>query len=144
MNPEMAYPAPVPSSIYRPKKLPRVIRRQLPVVRLMAVIVLAGVLALAITWRNLVNERLTLDVGLQRSRTEVLQKEIQQLEGQIKVESAYGRIAKWALEKRGWRAATERVATVTISESALSPAAKEEAGLLGVIHDERSAPTPRP
>jgi len=140
----MAYTAPVPSSLYRPKKLPRVIRRQLPVLRLLAVIVLAGALALAITWRNLANERSTLDVGLQRSRMEALQKEIQQLEGQIKFESSYGHIAKWALEKKGWRAGTERVATVTIPGSALSPAARKEADLLGVIHDERSAPTTRP
>ena len=140
----MAYTAPVPSSLYRPKKLPRVIRRQLPVVRLVALIVLAGALAVAVTWRNLTNERLTLDVGLQRSRIETLQKETQQIEGQIKFEASYGRFAKWAFEKNGWRAATDRVATVSIPESALSPAAREEASLLGVIHDERSAPTPRP
>jgi hypothetical protein len=140
----MAYTAPVPSSVYRPKKLPRVIRRQLPVVRLVAVIVLAGALALAITWRNLANERLTLDVGVQRSRIEVLQKEIQQLAGQIKFESSYGRIAKWALENKGWRAATERAGTVTIPESSLSPSAKKEADLLGVIHHERSAPIAQP
>jgi cell division protein FtsL len=140
----MAHTAPLPSSLYRPKRLPRVIRRQLPVVRLVALIVLAGALALAVTWRNLTNERLTLEVALQRSRTEDLQKEIQQLEGQIKVESSYGRIAKWALEKRGWRTAAERPGTVILRESALSPAAKQEADLMGTIHHERSVPAARP
>jgi hypothetical protein len=144
MNPDVAYTAPVPSSIYRPKKLPRVIRRQLPVLRLLAAIVLAGTLALAITWRNLADERLTLDVGLQRSQMETLQKEIQQLEGQIKFEASYGRIVKWAREKNGWRATTDHVASVTVPEHALSPAAKREAHVLGVVHDERTAPTPRP
>jgi hypothetical protein len=134
----MAYPAPVPSSIYRPKKLPRVIRRQLPVVRLVAFIVLGGALAVAITWRNLANERLTLDVGLQRAQIETLNKEIQQLEGQIKFEASYNRIAKWALEKKGWRANENCVRPLVLSEDALTAKAKEEAGLLGAITHEQS------
>ena len=132
----MAYPAPVPSSIYRPKKLPRVIRRQLPVVRLVAFIVLAGTLAVAITWRNLSNERLTLDVGLQRAQIETLSKEIQQIEGQIKFEASYSRIAKWAMEKKGWRANENCVRPLILSESTLSPEAKAEADLLGTIRHE--------
>ena len=140
----MAYPAPIPSSIYRPKKLPRVIRRQLPVLRLVTFIMLAGTLAVAITWRNLANERLILDVGLQRAQIESLNKEIQQLEGQIKFETSYGRIAKWALEKKGWRANQDRVRPLILSENALSAEAKEEAGLLGVITHEQPDATQQP
>ena len=133
----MAYPAPVPSSIYRPKKLPRVIRRQLPVVRLVAIIALGGIFAIAITWRNLTNERLTLDVGLQRAQMITMKKEIQQLEGQIKVEASYNRIAKWALEKRGWRVSENSVHPFVLPEDALTEKAKEEARLLGVLAHEQ-------
>lgn len=132
----MAYTAPVPSSIYRPKKLPRVIRRQLPVLRLIAFIVLAGFIAVAVTWRNLVNERLRLDVGYQQSKIETLKKELQQLDGQIKVEASYSKLAKWAFEKHGWRANKEHVSSLILQDSALSDAAKREAELLGIFQNE--------
>jgi hypothetical protein len=140
----MAYPAHVPNSVYRPKKLPRVIRRQLPGMRVVALIVLAGLVGGAVTLKNLINERLRLDVGFQQSQIESLDKEIQQLEGQIKVEASYGKLAKWAYEKHGWRANEERVAPLAIAESSLTRTAQKEAELLGVIHDETTGRTRQP
>ena len=133
----MAYaPQTLPSSLYRPRKIPRVLRRQLPVVRILAVILLVGLLAVAITWRNLTHERLSLDVGRQRVQIETLNKEIEQLNGQIETESSYGKISKWVRDHHGRWVRTDKVGTIALSESALSPAAREEARYLGVTSHE--------
>jgi cell division protein FtsB len=133
----MAYASePLPSSLYRPKKLPRVIRRQLPVVLLCAGITLVGLLAWAVTWKNLTNERLNLDVGQQQLQIETLRKEIQHLEGQVDTETSYPRIAKWARDKRGWRPLPDHSGVVRLSQSELTPAARDQARLLkGAAHD---------
>jgi hypothetical protein len=116
-------------SVYRPPKLPRVIRRQLPVVWLLGGIVLIGILGALVTWRNLSHERLVLDIGTQRDQIETLNKEIQHLQGQIETETSYPRIVKWARDHRGWRTLPNHSSTVVIPESELSPAAREEARL---------------
>jgi hypothetical protein len=116
--------------VYRPQKLPRVIRRQLPVVRLLGGIVLLGILAGLVSWRNLAHERLTLDVGTQRDQIETLNKELEHLQGQIETETSYPRIVKWARDHRGWRALPNHTTVVTIPQSALTPAARDEARML--------------
>jgi hypothetical protein len=133
----MAYASePLPSSLYRPKKLPRSIRRQLPVVRLCGAIALLGLIAGGVTWKNLAHERLTLDVGQQRMQMETLNKEIQHLEGQIETDASYPRIAKWAREKHGWRPLPDHSATIHLSEAELTVAARDEARLLtGAAHE---------
>jgi cell division protein FtsL len=133
----MAYaPQTLPSSLYRPRKIPRVLRRQLPVVRILGIILFVGLLAIAITWRNLNHERLSLDVGRQRVQIETLNKEIKQLDGQIETESSYARVSKWVLAHHGRWMRTDHVGTITLSESALSPIARDEAKLLGVTSHE--------
>ena len=123
----MAYPShTLDSPLYRPKKLPRVIRRQLPVARLLGVILLAGLAVGLVTWRNIAHQRLTLDVGTQRDRIETLNKEIQHLQGQIETETLYPRVAKWAKDRYGWRNLPNHSSVFTIPESALSAQAREE------------------
>jgi hypothetical protein len=127
----MAYTSPsLPESLYRPRKLPRVIRRQLPTVRLCAAILLAGLLAVAVVWRNLGHERLVLDIGLQRSQMETLRKEIQQLGGQIETEASYPRLSKWARDQRGWRPLSDHQKTLTLNASDLTPTARDQAKTL--------------
>jgi cell division protein FtsL len=122
--------------MYRPKKLPRVLRRQLPVVRLLSAVALIGLLAMAVTWRNLSHERLMLDVGQQQAQVELLSTEIRHLDGQIKNETALGRVSKWARDKRGWKNTSEPAGVVHLNESELTPAAREEAHILsGASHE---------
>jgi cell division protein FtsB len=121
---------PLPSTLYRPKKMPRVLKRQLPVVWLISVLALGGVLAISITWKNLLHERLLLDVGQQQLQIETLRKEIQHIEGQIDNESSFARVSKWAREKRGWKTMPDHTGTIRLSESELTPAARDEARIL--------------
>jgi hypothetical protein len=121
---------PLPSSLYRPRKLPRSIRRQLPAVRIYVGIFVVGLLAVGVTWRKLANDRLTLDVGQQRSQIETLEKEIQQLTGQVEAESSYPRIARWARDQRGWWALPGHSDVVTLDAPTLPPAARREAEML--------------
>ena len=124
----MTHPLPAVSPpIYRPKKLPRVLRRQLPVLRLCTGIVVLGVVFVGMTWRNLRHERLSLNVGAQRTKIEALSKEIQHLQGLIETEASFPRISQWARDQRGWRPLPNSVRELRISEDRLSPAAKQEA-----------------
>ena len=133
----MAIPAsPVSTPLYRPKKLPRVIRRQLPVFGICGVIVLVGAVALAVTWRNLTHERLVIEVGLQQSRMESLKKEVEHLKGQVEIETSYTRISKWARQEHGWtRTAVERE-RIVVPDSLLTRTARAEAEALGVASHE--------
>jgi hypothetical protein len=90
-----------------------------------------GLLAVAITWRNLSHERLALDTGHQRIEIQQLNKEIQQLAAQVQTEASYAKISKWVRERHGRWSHTDRVNTVTIAESELTPKAREEARLIG-------------
>jgi len=124
----VAHPYPsVGSPVYRPKKLPRVLRRQLPVLRLCAGIVILGLAVISVTWRNLTHERLSLDVGVQRTHIEVLNKEIQHFEGLIETEASFPKISQWAKEQHGWRPLPNSVRDLRIPENRLTPAAKQEA-----------------
>lgn len=121
---------------YRPKKLPRVLRRQAPVLLLCGVVIVIGLIAIAVTWRNLSFERLTWDIGHNRASIESLNKEIQHLSSQIEVETSYARISRWAQKNRGWKAIPDQNRTFAIHESSLNPTARQEAQLLGDLKHE--------
>lgn len=123
----MAHPAsPLSTPVYRPKKLPRVLRRQLPVLRLCAGIVLLGIIVVGVTWRNVTNERLSLDVGVQRTQIEGLNKEIQHLAGLIDTEASFPKISQWAREKHSWRPLPNSVRQLTVADAALTTSARRE------------------
>ena len=86
-----------------------------------------GCVVIAVTWRNVAHERLSLDVGVQRTQTDGLSKEIQHLEGLIKTEASFPRISQWAKEKRGWRPLPNSVRELRIPEDRLNPAALRQA-----------------
>jgi hypothetical protein len=124
----MAHPATTMNApVYRPKKLPRVLRRQLPVLRLCAGIVMLGVIVVGVTWRNVAHERLSLDVGVQRTQIDGLNKEIQHLQGQIDTEGSFPKISQWAREQHGWKPLPNATRDLKIPESDLTPAALQEA-----------------
>jgi sensor domain CHASE-containing protein len=122
----------ISSPVYRPKKLPRVLRRQLPVMRLCAGIVVLGVIVVGVTWRNVQHERLSLDVGIQRTQIETLNKEIQHLGGLIETEASFPKVSQWAREKYGWRPLSNSTQELLVSEEKLTPGARREAKRLEV------------
>ena len=126
----------MPSSIYRPRKLPRVLRRQLPVVWILSTIIIIGLLAVAVTWRNLTHEKLSLDVGRQQIAMQDLNREIAQLSGQIETEASYTKVSKWFRDRHGWWTNAGSTRTLTVPESDLTPAAREEAEALGAYRHE--------
>ncbi len=129
----MAYANPsFPSSVYRPRRLPRVLRRQLPVLWILGVIATVGLLAVAITGRNLNHEKLYFDTGHKRIEIQRLNKEIEQLNAQVQTEARYARISKWVHEQHSQWSRTDRVNSVVIAESDLTPKAREEAKIVGV------------
>jgi hypothetical protein len=123
------------SSIYRPKKLPRVIRRQWPVLKTTALFLLIGIFAAAVTWRKVSFERSELQVALQRTNMESLDKAILHLKGQVEIESSYPAVADWARQAHGWRPIQDRVYTITVNANQLSNAALHEAKVLEAIHE---------
>jgi cell division protein FtsB len=123
------------TSVYRPKKLPRVIKRQWPVLRLTVVISVVGLVAAAVTWRQVSFERSELEVALQRTTIESLSKELVHLKGQVEIESSYPKIAEWARQKHGWKPIQDRVRPVSIPQNQLTPSALSEARLLEAIHE---------
>jgi hypothetical protein len=124
----MAYPSEsMPQTFYRPKKLPRVIRRQFPAVVICGFVALLGLVAVGTTVRNLTHERLTLDISLQWAQLDSLHKQVQHLEGQIESETAYPRIAQWAKDKHGWRPLPNRVQTFIVPENAYPMEMRREA-----------------
>ncbi len=123
----MAHPAsPLSTPVYRPKKLPRVLRQQLPVLRLCAGIVLLGIIVVGVTWRNVANERLSLDVGMQRTQIEGLNKEIQHLAGLIDTEASFPKISQWARDQHGWRPLPNSVRELKVADAALTTSARRE------------------
>jgi hypothetical protein len=122
-------------SYYRPKKYIRPLRRQLPVFWLVGGVVCIGLICLAIAWRNLSHERLERNVSVQWSKIERLDKEISQVHGLIKNETAHNRISKWARERRGWRTQPGAAAAISILESDLTVGARREVTLLDTIHE---------
>lgn len=127
--------SPFTASFYRPKKFIRPLRRQVPVFWLVGGVVFLGLIWLAIAWRNLSHERLERDVQIQWSRIERLDKEIANLKGQIKSETAHNRISKWAKEQRGWNNKTSGTSSLTLREQDLTTGARREAELLESLHD---------
>jgi hypothetical protein len=123
------------TSLYRPKKLPRVIRRQYTVIRLTCVVVVIGLAGFAVAWRNIQHERIALDIALQRSQIDLLNQEIAQLEGTIEAASAYPRIAAWAEKQYGWKPIQGRVFDIEIPSANMTERLMSEIRVAGEIHE---------
>ncbi|MBU0509215.1 hypothetical protein KKH27_10305 [bacterium] len=124
------------SQFYRPRRLPRVLRRQAPVLRLCAVILLFGLLAAAVAWRNLVHDRLVWEVGRNRATIANLNTEILHLSSQIEVESSYARVTRWAEDTRKWKMIAGQSERFVIPATALNDAARRQAKLQRMLPDE--------
>ena len=125
----------VSMSFFRPKRMIRPMRRQVPVFWLVGGVVVTGALFVSVAWRNLSYERMDREVSVQWSRIEFLQKEIKHIEGKIKNETAVSKIQPWARDQRGWRKNDAAVRTLRISASDLTPDALAEAQQLGSNDD---------
>ena len=133
----MAHPAQTQEfPFYRPRHLPRVLRRQAPVLRLCIALLLFGLVAAAVAWRNLSHNRLVWEVGRNRTKIDMLNTEILHMSGQIEVESSYTRVAAWAEGSRRWKAIPSRTQSFTIPEASLTEAARAKAKVLQLVHDE--------
>jgi len=125
----------IPAAFYRPNKFPRVIRRQTTVIRLSGIVLLIGLAGIAIAWRNILYERLALDIARQRSKIELLDQQIAQLNGTVDAAASYPRISAWAAKQYGWRPIKGRVHEVEIPVSALSSRVLSEARIAGDINE---------
>jgi len=112
----------VPASIYRPKRVPKVLRRQAALIRLLSFLCLVAVVALLVAWRNFTVQQLSIDVARQRSTMLQLDQEIQHLTGSIDAAAPYNEVAQWALEKHGWKSRATHIDSINIpvTSSALS------------------------
>ncbi|MBU0690348.1 hypothetical protein KKC97_05660 [bacterium] len=126
----------MPGSLYRPKKLPRVIRRQTTVIRLTGVVLLIGLAGFAVAWKNILHERLALDIARQRSAITLLNQEIAQLEGTLESAAAYPRISAWAEKRYHWKPIKGRVHEINIPQSLLSERAMTEAQIAGELNEQ--------
>ncbi|MBI5059880.1 hypothetical protein HZB60_08910 [candidate division KSB1 bacterium] len=122
-------------SFFRPKRIIRPMRRQIPVFWLVGGVVAIGSLFVAVAWRNLSHERLDREVSKQWSQIEFLEKEIKHLEGKVKNETAVSKIQPWARDQRGWRKNEAAVRTLVISSRDLTPGALQESRTMGSSHD---------
>ncbi|MBK6767075.1 MAG: hypothetical protein IPG71_12475 [bacterium] len=104
----------VPTPVFRPKRLPRVLRRQANVIRLVVGLVLFAVVALLIAWRNFQVQQRTIDVARQRSHLLQLDQELQHLNGLIDAAAPYPMVSAWALEKRGWKDRQTRIDSILV------------------------------
>lgn len=132
----MAYLSPpVEAPYFRPKRIPRVLRKHRVVLRWCLGIAIVGGLLALVSWRKMTHDRLVLDVGMRYATLDSLSKRVQQLNALIEAETSFPRISRWAREEHGWRKLPERTRVLNIQESALSDAAREEAERIGAIHE---------
>ena len=122
-------------SLYRPKKLPRVIRRQYTVIRLAFFVAFLGVAGFALAWRNILHERIVLDIARQRAAIDLLNQECAQLQGTVEAASAYPRIAAWAETQYGWKPIQGRVHEIEIPSEDITPRLLSEIRVAGDIHE---------
>ena len=113
----------VPASVYRPKRGPKVLRRQATLIRLLSFLGMVAVVALLVAWRNFTVQQLTIDVARQRSTMLQLDQEIKHLSGSIDAAAPYNEVAAWALEKHGWKSRTTHIDSINIpvQKSASTP-----------------------
>jgi len=104
----------VPSEIYRPKRAPRVLRRQAPLIKLVLVFALLAFVALLVAWRNFSYQQLTIDVARQRAQILQLDQEVHHLTGSIEAAAPYNEVADWALETHGWKLRSAQVDTIHV------------------------------
>ncbi|MDD5088260.1 MAG: hypothetical protein PHI18_05625 [bacterium] len=133
----MAHPAhPQDFPFFRPRHLPRVLRRHAPVLKICIALLLFGLVATSVVWRRLSYNRLVWDTGRNRAKIDLLNTEILHLNGQIELESSYPRVTKWAENTRHWEAISSRTHTFTIPQASLSETARAKANVLQMVHDE--------
>lgn len=105
----------LPATVYRPKRLPRVMRRQATLIRLVAVLGVLAVFGLLVAWRNFTIQQLTIDIARQRTQLMQLDQELQHLNGSIEAAAPYNVVAAWALEKHGWKDRQNRLDTLYVT-----------------------------
>ncbi|MCB9366675.1 MAG: hypothetical protein H6506_00235 [Calditrichaeota bacterium] len=113
-----------PAALYRPKRLPRVLRRQAALIRLLSVLGVLAVIGLFVAWRNFTYQQLTIDTARQRSQIMQLEEENRHLNGLIEAAAPYPDVANWAQKTRGWKARKERVDTVFVKSTISGGVAK--------------------
>ncbi len=121
---------PLPQAFYRPAKVLRPLKRQLPTVWVVGIALSAFVILFLFAWRTLIHERTSRNLSIQWSRIETLNKEIQHLRGQIQTETSVSRVARWARDKKGWRERPDLVFPLLVKGSKLTTGARDELRLL--------------
>ncbi|MCB9368502.1 MAG: hypothetical protein H6507_05295 [Calditrichaeota bacterium] len=107
----------IPASVYRPKRVPRVLRKQATLLRMLGFLAFVAVVAMLIAWRNFTAQQLTIDVARQRTQLLQLNQEISHLTGSIEAAAPYNEVADWAFRKHGWKSRAGRVDTVRVAKS---------------------------
>lgn len=113
----------IPASVYRPKRVPKVLRRQATLIRLLSFLGMVAVFGLLIAWRNFSVQQLTIDTARQRSQLLNLEKEIKHLTGSIESAAPYNEVAAWALLNHGWKPRSTHVDSIFVPVLTL-PASK--------------------
>jgi hypothetical protein len=126
----------LPQSLYRPKKIPRIIRRQISVIRLTAIIVAFGLVALSVAYRNIVHEQVNLDVAQNRATITSLYEEIYHLHGLTESEASYPKIAAWAEKNHGWKPIMGRRHELKLRQESLTAGALWESKISETIHEQ--------
>lgn len=107
----------VPTSIYRPKRVPKVLRRQAALIRLLGFLALAAGFGLLIAWRNFTVQQLTIDIARQRSQLLNLDQEIRHLTGSIESAAPYNEVSDWAERTHGWKLRSSHVDTIFVPQA---------------------------
>lgn len=110
----------VPSSIYRPKRVPRLLRKQATLIRMLSFLGIVAIFALLVAWRNFTIQQLTIDVARQRTEMMRLDQEIQHVTASIETAAPYNEVADWALTNHGWKSRATRVDTIHVTSNAKS------------------------
>ncbi|MBK6909781.1 MAG: hypothetical protein IPK53_06870 [bacterium] len=121
----------VSTPIYRPKRVPRVLRRQAPLIRLLVVCGMAATLGLMVAWRNFSYQQLTIDVARQRAQLHQIDQEIQHLTGSIEAAAPYNEVADWANREHGWKLRSAQVDSIRVPSQSASPLSHDRAKFPG-------------
>lgn len=115
----------VPTEIYRPKRLPRVLRRQAALIRLFAFLGIAATFGLMVAWKNFTFQQLNIDIARQRTQLLQLDEELRHLNGLIEEAAPHNEIAEWAQTQHGWKLRADRVDTVYVKSPPKTPPAPQ-------------------
>jgi uncharacterized metal-binding protein len=106
----------IPATVYRPKRVPRVLRKQATLLRMLGFLGFVAVVAMLIAWRNFTVQQLTIDVARQRTQLLQLSQEISHLTGSIEAAAPYNEVADWAVRTHGWKSRAGRVDTIRVTK----------------------------